>query len=618
MRRITTPPRPPHRLSTRRRALRALLLTAAALTLTSTSPTSPTPLTLGAAPAARPLSAARAADPVPQVPWADALRRMGLEQGGDYVVVVDSSGSMASRQDEVRAAVRALLAALGPQDRAALVSFRIPDPDPARSDPDPDPAEAVLPLQRVSDADAALARLPAPGGDTDISAGLDVALDELERSNEVRPATVVLVTDAAQTERTDEAARAWDGLVDRVAALRARRDADGTGQAVRSAVLAWGTTDPVTPFAVGSGGCTATNAIEITGCVFSADETQEVRPEDATGFLRRLPDEVGRLRFESALAEDAGRAREGSAVEAEVGEARVTDGDLLRVPVTFTSRTRHLPLWLHDFAFTDPRDPDRTPLTPVRGPDHVELDPEDGGGTDGPSTATAVFHLPWTRDADLAADTPWYAFTADGYREDLRLAWTTGSPYAEQMSLARDPAARFEPAAGQTAFTVVRDSTRQTALPLLVAALLALLLLLWLAGVPTTLWITGPDHRPYRVRVWSPRSHRTLRRAPYGGLTITTAWPRRRPRSEPGAPGPSSESSESGGRLKVVVWPSGVSDTAPSHTHWPSRRGAARRLHGVGTTAYLSRGGVFRPRRAARTAAEPRTAAESRTDPRGR
>lgn len=137
----------------------------------------------------------------------DASPRGRARVPTDLVVVLDRSGSMGGQKIEhARAAVAELIGQLGPQDRLALVTYA-------------DGAVLTIPL---APADPALregwlatVREIAPGGGTNMSSGLDLALAAIERARTpARVPRVVLVSDglANQGDATPE------GLVRRAAA----------------------------------------------------------------------------------------------------------------------------------------------------------------------------------------------------------------------------------------------------------------------------------------------------------------------------------------------------------------------------------------------------------------
>ncbi len=126
----------------------------------------------------------------------------------DLVVVLDRSGSMAGDKIvQARAAVRALIAALGERDRFALVTYS-------------DGADAAIPLGTVADRRPWLATVDAigPDGGTNMSSGLDLALAMIDGARSAgRAPRVVLISDGLANQ--GDASR--EGLVAR--ATRAAR-----------------------------------------------------------------------------------------------------------------------------------------------------------------------------------------------------------------------------------------------------------------------------------------------------------------------------------------------------------------------------------------------------------
>lgn len=135
----------------------------------------------------------------------------------DYVIVVDTSGSMTQdgRYDKVKTALTAMLTALQPTDRVALVTFdsatKVAYDGPAGTDP------AAL-----------VAKLPStPTGQlTDIGAGIDAGLKILEADNAKDLGAIALITDgkvdAPGSPYADPASPAWAALRTRADALAAK------------------------------------------------------------------------------------------------------------------------------------------------------------------------------------------------------------------------------------------------------------------------------------------------------------------------------------------------------------------------------------------------------------
>jgi Ca-activated chloride channel family protein len=128
----------------------------------------------------------------------------------DLVIVLDRSGSMdGKKMDDARAAVRQLLAQLGPQDRFALVTYS-------------DGATLAIPLATVGARSRAawesVISSVRPEGGTNMASGLDLGIDLVERSRgDVHVPRVILISDGLAnqgdatpqglTERARRAAR---------------------------------------------------------------------------------------------------------------------------------------------------------------------------------------------------------------------------------------------------------------------------------------------------------------------------------------------------------------------------------------------------------------------------
>ena len=139
-------------------------------------------------------------------------------QPSDYVIVVDTSGSMTqdNRYPKVKTAIRSLLEALKADDRVSLVTF--------------DSKAEVRHRGAIGkDRLAALRSLPATpqGLLTDIGAGLAAGIGELEAANARDVGAIVLITDGKLDTAPDSAYRtvdapAWAQLKSRADAVSAR------------------------------------------------------------------------------------------------------------------------------------------------------------------------------------------------------------------------------------------------------------------------------------------------------------------------------------------------------------------------------------------------------------
>lgn len=139
-------------------------------------------------------------------------------QPSDYVVVVDTSGSMKidNRYSKVRAALDALLKALRADDRVSLVTFDTTAKVRFRGEIGDDPL-------------AVLRSLPAtPEGKlTDIGAGLSAGIGELEKPGAKGVGAIVLITDGKLDTAADSPYRkvgsaAWKQLGKRAEAVSTR------------------------------------------------------------------------------------------------------------------------------------------------------------------------------------------------------------------------------------------------------------------------------------------------------------------------------------------------------------------------------------------------------------
>ncbi|MEV7028289.1 vWA domain-containing protein, partial [Kitasatospora sp. NPDC093558] len=261
--------------------------------------------------------AAHAADPG-RPTRAEVYQALGLDhQPADYVVLVDTSPSMTQqgRYGTVRQTLQTFLSGLTSADHVALYTF--------------DTTVVAHYIGTAGDPAGILSHLPAvpsANGDTDIGAALNAALGELERSDALPIASVVLMTDgenapAAGTAYPVAATAAW------TAALHAR-----------AAKLA-GHTDLVgyaLPLATGATGSQLLRQV--------VADTRELVPgsiQDLGAYLQRAGDDIRLRQARRLLAPDVGQgvtvAWSGpDTIDLSTGEATGT--------LSFASHTARLPL----------------------------------------------------------------------------------------------------------------------------------------------------------------------------------------------------------------------------------------------------------------------------------
>ncbi|MFG2995940.1 VWA domain-containing protein [Streptomyces sp. NPDC048340] len=266
--------------------------------------------------AAPPVAAQAApADPAPS--RADVYKALGLnDQPADYVILVDTSGSMNQdgRYDTVRSTLGSFLGGMSPKDHVALFTF----------DSRPVPRY----IGSAGDTAAIVSKLPGapePDGDTDIGSALDAALTELGRDQASEVASVVLITDGehrpAAGSRYPEATGApWTALRERARALAGRIELAGYA------------------LPLGTG---ATGADRLGDVV---PNTTPLRPDsiqDLGSYLARAGERTQVRKAQRLLAEDVGKG-----VTAEwsgSGRTDVTDGTATG-QLTLRSTTRRTPL----------------------------------------------------------------------------------------------------------------------------------------------------------------------------------------------------------------------------------------------------------------------------------
>ncbi|MET9037706.1 vWA domain-containing protein [Streptomyces mirabilis] len=287
------------------------------------SPHAATLLRRGAAVAAAALLAVLPATAVPATaagtaPTRDEIyRELGVaDQPIDYVVLVDTSGSMAAkgRYSTVRSTLRTFLDGLSPADHVALITF------------DDRPEERYI--GSAGDAAKIVSRLPKapdPSGGTDIGAALDQALSELERTDAADIASVVMLTDGKHDPPRGSAypkssGALWDKLRKRAQTIGKRTELAGYA------------------LPLGSG---ATGA-DLLGKV--VQNTLVLRPDgiqDLSAYLERAGDSTRARSAAHLLATDT---RKGvTASWTDTGVRDLTDGSAT-ASVTFRSATRHVPL----------------------------------------------------------------------------------------------------------------------------------------------------------------------------------------------------------------------------------------------------------------------------------
>ncbi|GLY50788.1 VWA domain-containing protein [Lentzea sp. NBRC 102530] len=268
----------------------------------------------------------------------DVYKALGVhDTPTDYVLLVDTSGSMAQNQryDNVRANLRTFVGELEDRDQVTLVTF--------------DVVPSVLHTGSPDSAVAAIDAMPAvpDGAATDIGAALEVAMTVLEGGKTGQSGAIVLITDGISappgaSRYHDEQGPAW-------AALGARgRD------------LAARTSGYVVPVVSGESG---------TGQMMTVVPNTVVLPytEGVGDFLGRLQEQVKRGNAKRALGDDAQAAvKAGWSLPADENLA-----DTVEIGLVLESTARKMPLELRNL---------RVELGGVSGelrglPDRVELAP---------------------------------------------------------------------------------------------------------------------------------------------------------------------------------------------------------------------------------------------------
>ena len=379
----------------------------------------------------------------------------------DYVVLVDTSGSMAEndRYGDVRSVLTPFLRGLSASDRIAVYTF---DNRPALRYQ----GDAARPAAVV----AALPDGPTPGGRTDIGAAIDAGLGVLERDGAAGVATIVMITDGKHEPPPGSGyatlgSGAWKELRDRAGAL----------------------TGTVNAYALPIG---ARDGAELLGQVVQGTTILDARlVRDLGGYLDRAKQQTRLSKARTALGTDPGRGVTvrwddvPSGVDLTVGTRTVR--------ATLTSATARLPLTVTGLAA-------RTSYGEITArPAVTEVKLPPGG------SATIDVELAWNPSADL--------LPIGRTREeavDLTLTGTVASPWAAPLRQSIDLAT---PALPDTAArtTATARTGWPWVLPALVAGFALALLILWL-----TIYRRRNPYMPGAVSVRTPDSGAELARFP--------------------------------------------------------------------------------------------------------
>ncbi|MET8751005.1 vWA domain-containing protein [Streptomyces sp. NPDC004667] len=266
---------------------------------------------------AAPPATARATTTDPAPSRAEVYQALGLDdQPADYVVLVDTSGSMNQdgRYDTVRSTLGGFLNGMSPKDHVALFTF----------DSRPQPRY----VGSAGDSAAIMSKLPAapdPAGDTDIGAALDAALTELERDHVSAVASVVLLTDGehhpvAGSGYPDSTGPAWTALRGRAQALVGRTELAGYAL----------------PLGNGATGAGLLGDVVKNTTVLRPDSIQ-----DLGAYLARAGERTRIRKAQLLLAGDVGQGV--TAQWQDAGRSDLTDGSAT-AKLTLRSTSRHVPL----------------------------------------------------------------------------------------------------------------------------------------------------------------------------------------------------------------------------------------------------------------------------------
>lgn len=382
--------------------------------------------------------------PTPTPTLAQIYRSLGLDQEpADYVILVDTSGSMAQQglYASVRSTLGSFLHGLSPSDSVALFTFD------SRTTP-----RYIGPARDEAKILSELPTAPTPGGSTDIGAALDAALSRLERPGAAQVASVVLLTDGQQDPPAGSAypkatGPGWNALHQR--AEKVAKGTDLSGYAL--------------PLRDGATGADLLGTVVPDTTVLKSSGIQDLR-----GYLQQAADRILARKAAVLLGPDVGRGV--TATWSGPGQLDLTHGSAAG-SLTLSSTDRHVPLTVSGLGAS--LDGSRGTLTGLPGT--VTLGP-------GQSRTFDV------RVSDrLGAGLLPVRHTA-GAEAGLRVVGQVTSSWSGPLSARTD--LRVPPTVRVTAATVRLRATvgNPWLLPVAGGVLLLVLLLLWLRWVYT--------HRP--------------------------------------------------------------------------------------------------------------------------
>ncbi|MFI9387548.1 VWA domain-containing protein [Kutzneria sp. NPDC052558] len=247
---------------------------------------------------------------------ADILNSIGADAvAADYVVLVDTSGSMAAdgRYSSVVHSLTGLFDAMSPGDHVSVYTF--------------DDAVTPVYLGPAEPAATILGKLPAgpnPTGATDLGKAIGTALDTLEQPSAAPVANVVLVTDGAHepppgSPYPQSTGPAWDALRQRASRFTA------------STVSAY-----AVPLGDHASGAALLKSVFPDAVVLDPENVQDLHD-----YLARTKATVELAKARTLLAEDTGKSLNASWKFAGA-----------KVSVTLKSKTRHVPIAVSGLALT--------------------------------------------------------------------------------------------------------------------------------------------------------------------------------------------------------------------------------------------------------------------------
>lgn len=392
----------------------------------------------------------------------------------DYVVLVDTSGSMADPglYEGVKASLGRFLRGLAPTDYLALYTFADHTAVSYRGPARPDAVRSLPPASQL-------------GGSTDVGTAIEAALTELERDGAAQVASVVLITDGKHEPPPDSRYPHVDGLSWRVLANRAKN--------LSTSLSAY-----AIPLRSGKSGA------DLLKTVFPRAIPLNPASIGQLGGYLDLSKNAARLaKAKAALSGDIGK---GVAVEWPGPQRLDLAGGSATVPVRLVSRTAHVPLQVTGLALRG-----AGPASVSGLPDHVTLAPG--------QALTYQLTVRWQPSAGAL-----HIRRTARLDETLTVAGNVSSPWTAALGDALPLNVAPQPANGTRQLSAAVPVGWPGTLPLLVAVVLLVL--------AAAIWLRYSSRHPQTAGVLSVRSV-----VPDEELAVVRLGPRTVPIGAPRLPG---------------------------------------------------------------------------------